>query len=111
MPIPMWWLSAFFVTQLVEMPIYRKALGHRTRAWLLSAVPSSLTHPIVFFVFPSIFPEAYWRGVLVAEAFAVLVEAGILSLMGVRNSVGWAILANVSSVCIGLTLRSTVGWP
>ena len=108
---PMWWLSAFLVTQLVEIPIYRRALDNRHRAWLLAAVPSSLTHPIVFFVFPSLFPEAYWRGVLVAEAFAVLVEAGILSQMGVRNSIAWAIMANVSSVCVGLTLRSIFGWP
>ena len=105
------WLSAFFVTQLVEVPVYSYVLRHRDRAWLLAFLASAITHPIVFFVFPTFFPGQYWSGVFVAEAFAVLVEAVWLSVFGVRQSIGWAILANGLSVAVGLTLRALFGWP
>ena len=105
------WLSAFLLTQLIEVPIYTRCLAHRTHRWLIAFGASAMTHPVVFFCFPELWPDAYVKMVLLAEAFAVLVEGAWLSFFGVRNSLSWALLANALSVAIGLACRSTIGWP
>ncbi len=105
------WLSAFLVTQIVEAPIYVRALRGRDARWLWALGASTITHPIVFFVFPKIGFSQYWDMVLYAEAFAVSIEAIYLSCLGVRNSVLWALTANGLSVAIGLGLRALFGWP
>ena len=104
------WLSAFLVTQLVEMPIYAQVLKARRRRWPLAFLLSALTHPVVYFVFP-LLPVSYWEHVSWAEAFAVLAEAFLLRAMGVERPLWWALLANASSVIVGLTLRAYFGWP
>ena len=105
------WISAFLLTQLIECPIYRIALGKRSHAWLIAFGASAMTHPIVFFGFPLLFPVDYWRGVATAEAFAVIGEAIWLSKFGVPNSLTWTLLANALSAGIGLSLRAWIGWP
>lgn len=108
------WLSAFALTQLVETPIYMRALAHRTslpeRA-LLAFGASALTHPIVFWIFPRLFALDYWAGVAAAELFAVAVEALYLSRLGVERSVLWSLMANGASVVAGLSSRAAFGWP
>jgi hypothetical protein len=105
------WLAAFSVTQVVECPIYGRALaGHRWR-WPCAFGLSAVTHPIVFFVLPRLFPDDYWTYVSVAEAFAVAVEALLLRTLGVPLALGWALVANGASLLVGLSLRAWIGWP
>ncbi|MEE2787453.1 MAG: hypothetical protein VX589_08950 [Myxococcota bacterium] len=105
------WLSAFLLTQLIEAPIYAWRLKHHPRRWLIALGASSFTHPIVFFLFPVWLPDDYVRMVLLAEAFAVLIEAAWLSVFQVRHSVSWAVCANGLSVLIGMMSRAAFGWP
>ena len=105
------WLSAFLVTQVVEVPIYARSLRHRAHRWQWAFGASVVTHPIVFFIFPRLGIGDYWETVLYAEAFAVGIEAAYLSRLGVSYSVLWAMGANALSVAIGLGLRSLIGWP
>lgn len=105
------WISAFAVTQAVEVPVYGRALRARPRRWLWAFGASALTHPVVFFAFPWLWPGGGWSMVAAAEAFAVAVEAAYLSALGVERSVAWALLANGLSVAVGLGLRAAVGWP
>lgn len=94
-------LYAFGFTQLVEAPIYARAIERPPRvAWALGA--SALTHPVVWFVFPALWPGGYWSMVLVAEAFAVGVESLYLRALGVRRALAWSLLANGASFLLGL---------
>ena len=105
------WLGAFAVTQLVECPIYARALRGRARRWGLAFALSAATHPIIFFVFPPLFPHDYLTYISVAEAFAVAAETVALRVMGVPKALLWALLANGASCGVGLLMRSSVGWP
>ena len=99
------------MTQLVECPVYAMALGERRRRWILAFAASAFTHPIIFFIFPSFWPDDYWRYVAMSEAFAILVEAGWLTVLKVKYSIAWAVLANGASVAVGWVLRTNFGWP
>lgn len=109
------WMAAFALTQLVETPIYARALADGRRRWprrlALGFGASALTHPIVFFGLPRLFPGDYWTGVFAAEAFAVAVEAAYLGRLGVERAIPWSILANGASVAVGLGCRAAFGWP
>ena len=119
------WLAAFLFTELVETPIYTRALrdareGVRddeaaqatlARAIAIAFAASALTHPIVWFVMPRLIPGDYLTMVAIAEAFAVLAEAAWMRAFGLRRALLWALFANASSLCIGLILRRTFGWP
>ena len=105
------WLAAFSVTQIVECPIYGYALADHRWRWGCAFGLSAVTHPIIFFALPRLFPADYWTYVSVAEAFAVVVEAGLLSALGARRPLQWALLANGASLLVGLTLRAWIGWP
>jgi len=110
------WLSAFFVTQLIEVPIYlacmhRQALPERWPArFLIAFGASAFTHPIVWFVLPRL-ELSYWLYVAVAETWAVGAEAFYLGRFGLRKSLLWAFVANVCSAGLGLTSRELFGWP
>ena len=112
------WLAGFVFTALVEAPVYRWALARRDAeaprirapwAWALGL--SLPTHPVVWFGFPRLWPGDWLQQTLAAEAFAVAVEAAILSRLGVRVSVAWALAANGLSVALGLASRAAWGWP
>lgn len=128
------WFSAFVFTQVVEVPIYARALAREPApagAWRrigLGFLCSALTHPYVWFVFPQVFyyTETYerlgarWPALLdhryaiffvVAESFAVLVEALLLRAAGLRRALLWALLANAASAGLGIVARRLVGWP
>ncbi len=105
------WLGAFAFTQVIEAPIYARALRHRPRRWLWALGASALTHPVVFFVVPRVWPGGYWSGVAVAEAFAVAAEAAYLSALGVPLSLAWSLAANAASAGLGLASRAAFGWP
>jgi len=105
------WLGAFAITQLVEVPIYARALkGHLGVAFAASA----LTHPVVWFAFPILgrsYGIVYLHMVLLAELFAVTFEALWLHHHDVERPLLWSIGANASSVAIGLGIRHLFGWP
>ena len=103
------WLSAFLFTQCVEMPIYAR---FARSGWAAAFGASALTHPIVWFVIPSLVPGDYWVMVAVAETFAVLAEAVYLRFgFQVRRAFAWSLLANIASAGLGFTSRLLFGWP
>ena len=104
------WLYAFGFTQLVEVPIYRRALGGRT---LVAFGASAITHPFVWFLFPRL-PVSPWIWLTAAESFAVLVEAvwiGLFGVKGVARCLGWSLVANGASLGLGMVCRALFGWP
>ena len=106
----MTWPVAFGLTLLVEAPLYlfaTRGQNLRPLTRLAAAVgTSALTHPFVWFVFPPLLiPVAGWLAYfVVAETFAVVVEA--LYLRALRIERPWAISlgANATSASIGLLL-------
>ena len=102
------WLTAFAVTQIVEVPIYAAAL--RERPWRerigLAFAASAITHPFVWYVFPPLI-EDYWTMVVLAELFAVAVEGLWFWCFGLRRAILWALVANGASVGVGFALYAT----
>ena len=107
------WLSAYLLTQSVEIPIY--VMATRGRPWrarlVIAAAASQLTHPMVWFVIPAIPWPSYDAYFLGAEGFAVLAEAFLLWGIGARSPLLWSLAANAGSVAVGSLLRYVVGWP
>ncbi|MDC3961180.1 hypothetical protein [Polyangium jinanense] len=119
---------AFVLTQAIEVPIYRRALGVRP---LVAFGASAITHPIVWFVMPSLWRSLYVAAIsadrrfvlgelgyylgygVLAEGFAVAVEAAYFWKAGItaRRAFGWAIAANAVSSLLGQALRAATGWP
>lgn len=114
------WVNAFVFTQAVEIPIYVLALTRSLRAgrrpwplWGRAAAAFSLsliTHPIVWFVMPRLF-WSWTRMVIAAETWAVLGEAVLLRVFGVRRALLWSLLANGLSCGLGLLSRHLLGGP
>jgi hypothetical protein len=107
------WLAAFAFTQLVEVPIYAPAF--RTKRVLKAFGASAITHPVVWWVIPRLWPDAwggYWGTVVVAETFAVVVEAAYLVVLGVRPrwAVPWSLAANGASCGLGFFVYWCLGW-
>jgi hypothetical protein len=102
------WAKAFLVTEIVEAPIYRIAIPAR---WRYALGASAVTHPFVWFAFPEL--DLDWTVIaILSETFAVVVEAIFFwKLVRVRlaRALLVSILANGSSVAVGLFLRSRFG--
>jgi hypothetical protein len=96
------WLFAFAVTQAIEAPIYRGALGGR---WGVALIASLLTHPLVFSATAAAPLEWFWWVLLAAEAFAVLAEALYLRRAGLKDALLWSITANGASFAAGSLLE------
>jgi hypothetical protein len=105
------WVSAFVFTLVFEAPFYWDALGRRRARWAWALSPSVPTHPVVFFVFPALWPGGPLSELAAAEAFAVLVEASLLRKLGATRPLQTALLANVVSAGLGLASRAAFGWP
>lgn len=129
------WFWSFAFTQIVEVPIYLRALSGPDRVpappWPhrvgLAFLASALTHPYVWFVFFPLFfagplDGLAWRWPLFhdhryafylvfAETFAVVVEAVLLRACGLRRAFLWALLANAGSAGLGFLSRWLFGWP
>jgi hypothetical protein len=105
------WFVAFFFTQLFEMPIYWKA----TRSLRVGFFASAITHPVVWFVFPLLMEHGldYVPMVVLAELFAVLVEAAWLRFNGMKAapSLVWSLAANAFSATMGFVSRAMFGFP
>lgn len=109
------WARAFVFTQVVEAPIYRRALRV---AWWRALAPSALTHPFVWFAFPllcTVLGLGWTPAMALAELFAWLVEAAFFVVTKPRVPWRRAVLAslgaNAASLVLGLTLRAIVGVP
>jgi hypothetical protein len=103
------WFWAFLFTQMVEVPIYSVGL----RVGILPALgASAITHPILWFlIFPYLSLPYIWLVVL-AESFAVLVEAGYFAwAFHRRRALLWSVLANAASFGAGMLSRSLFGAP
>lgn len=103
------WLTAYLLTQLVEVPIYLIGARRlrRGRRWLLAFGASTVTHPVVWFLFP--WDNGPWIvSAVLSETFAFVTEAWSGSLAGVEKPWLWSLLANASSVCAGLVVQG--GW-
>ncbi len=104
------WLRAFLFTQLVEVPIYVRALD--------CSIPvafgaSAITHPVVWFgIFSPWIDADYGSRVIAAELFAWLVEAACFAfLFRKRRALLWAFVANGASASAGFLSRALFGVP
>jgi hypothetical protein len=102
----MTWITAFAITQAVELPVYLVA-GRRLdagRRWLLALGASLVTHPLVWFAFP--WQTAPWELCFLAgETFAVVAEGALGRLAGLRHPWLWSLAANASSVAVGMVIQ------
>lgn len=106
------WLSAFLLTQLVEVPIQAPSVpGSVARRVCVAFGSSAITHPLVW-LFVLFGPAgSYDTRVLVAELGAVVVEAAWLRAFGARRPLLVALFANAASIAVGLGSRASFGWP
>jgi hypothetical protein len=109
------WLWAFLFTELVETGIYVQALEARPMRERLAIAlgASAITHPIVWYVIPDVGQAlglSWWPTLAIAEAFAVIVEAGWLAAFGVRRAALWSLAANVASFSLGLFGYALLRW-
>jgi len=108
------WARAFLFTQVVEAPIYRLSLRI---SWRLALLPSALTHPLVWFVFPELLgnsPERWPFMVVTAELFAWASEAWVLRIAAKvpwRRALFASLLANAVSLALGLLSRKLFSVP
>jgi hypothetical protein len=108
------WFAAFALTQLIEIPIHARALRGQGGRWLMAFAASALTHPFVYFGFAMLMRPGTIRYALVAESFAVAVEAWWLhrcagGRLRATDAVLWSLVANASSVFVGSSLDAL--WP
>ncbi|HRI65804.1 MAG TPA: hypothetical protein PK156_16270 [Polyangium sp.] len=120
------WFWAFLFTQIVEVPIYMRGMRARFHEALGA---SSLTHPIVWFVIPELCDRFYltilsrradiWLPsstryvlmIIVAEVFAVVMEALYFRFLRLPNPWRWSFIANMASFGLGMISRHTLGFP
>ena len=104
------WFVGYLFTQAIEVPLYLRITDGR---WSVSLLASTLTHPIVWVLFPALCPLSwgYWGMVAAAECFAVAGEAAWLKFHGVETALKWAALVNAASATAGLLLRATFDVP
>lgn len=113
------WPVAFLLTQVIELPFYLRA----GRAWswkkrlAVGFGASAITHPFVWFVFPDL---TRWVVVelglsmsyrvpylILAESFAVIVEALWFRRWGLRDPWLWSLLANGCSAGVGFLIHAS----
>jgi hypothetical protein len=104
------WLRAFLLTQLVEIPIYRRALGC---GYLAAFGASAITHPLVWLgVVYRLGGLSYLQLAILAELFAWLTEGAYFTfLLKKRRGFLWALVANAASVLVGWLSHRWFGVP
>jgi len=112
------WCQAFLLTQLVEMPLYRRLLRC---TWAEAFLPSLLSHPLLWFVLWPVLAGSPSMRTIQAEAIAIMIEAalarGILhrarrpSRAELALALTTSVLANMSSVAVGQMTRAWLDWP
>lgn len=105
------WLSAFLLTQAVEIPIWIAAawrLG-RKRSSLIAFGTSALTHPLLWFAIPwDRWP--YGPTLIGSELAVVIVETLFARALGLKRAWLWALIANSASLAVGLLARWAFDW-
>ncbi len=111
------WLKAFSLTLVVEVALVmwlvtaeEPSRGRRLGA---AAFAQLASHPIVWFVMPSL-PTPWTVTLVIAECWAVGSELLIYRLAFPRlawlRAFGVSALANGASFALGLLVRHTLGW-
>lgn len=103
------WLPAFLLTLAVEVPIVVLLLGSampdRGRLAALAVFASLATHPAVWFVFTQLFLIGTLEYALVAEAWAIGVEAVFYAVaiegVSLRRAALVSLAANAASFLAG----------
>lgn len=103
------WLAAFLFTQMVEVPIYCAGL----RVGVLAAFgASSLTHPLLWFVFFPVLHLPYQWKLVLGEVLVFLIEAAYFALVfRRRRAFAWSAVANGASLGFGMLSRWLFGFP
>ena len=104
------WFAAFVMTLVVEVPIagylLRRVEPDRLRLAVLLVFANLATHPIVWYVITQLFLIGTWEYVLVAESWAVAVEAVFYAVafrgLDPRRAIAVAVVANGASFFVGL---------
>jgi hypothetical protein len=106
------WLYAFLLTAAIEIPVvlvltYGNAISWRRRA-SFGLLAQLVTHPFVWFIFPTI-PGITGRTALtLSELYAWFAEAAVYALAGVAptslSALGVAGVANGLSLAVGLLM-------
>lgn len=111
------WLFAFVFTQVIEVPIWWRSLpaqqGRGTRL-ALALLPSTLTHPVVWFGFPAWVTSSWLAMLIAAETFAVVAEAAVAHVvmrLPLSRALLWSLLANGVSASVGLISQALFGLP
>jgi hypothetical protein len=111
------WFRAFLLTLVVEIPVatflLRRAEPDRLRLVLLVVFANLATHPIVWYVWTQPFLIGTPEYLVVAESWAVAVEALFYwaAFRGVRplRALGVALAANAASFIAGIVVGAI--WP
>lgn len=104
------WLFAFIFTQLVEVPIYRRAFDC---SFLVAFGASAITHPIVWGVFLlKPWPASFMTNAIGTELFAWLAEAAYFHFVfGYKRALWWSLVANATSLALGLLCTHFFNFP
>jgi len=106
------WPYIFVLTCLLELPVYLWLLRRAIKpagGLLVCLALNLLTHPLVWFVFPALL-ENQVHYVLVAEAFAVIVEGlALVALARWRRWEGFPWLSLVGVAFLANAFSATVG--
>ena len=111
------WFAAFLLTLAIEIPIagylLRRVEPDRVRLMILIAFANLATHPIVWYVITQLFLIGTWEYLLVAESWAVAVEALFYAVafrgIGPRRAIAVAVIANAASFIAGAIVGNR--WP
>jgi hypothetical protein len=111
------WFAAFVLTVAVEIPIagylLRRAEPERLRLLALVVFANLTTHPIVWYVITQLLLVGTPEYVLVAEAWAVAVEAVFYAVafrgLDPRRAIAVAVAANAASFVAGRIVGDL--WP
>ena len=94
---------SFAAAALIKTAVYLQPLPRRVLAALLA---TAITHPIVWFIFPRVWPAGHVETmVLCSQIFAVAIEGAYLASFSVKRPLVWALMANALSFCAALLLR------
>ena len=106
------WFAAFVLTLAVELPVVllllRRWEPDLARLAVLVVIANLATHPAVWFVFTQLLDAGTTEYTLVAEAWAVGIEAVCYAVtipgLGARRAIAVAFVANGASWLVGWVL-------
>ena len=111
----MTWIMAFTLTQVLEIIAGSLIWREKTVSWFRKVCiifgASLITHPMVWFVFPSIRHDAglsYGEYLFMAESYAYSVEALYYYVLRVKRPVLLSVVANTCSFLTGVLLYEYV---